>query len=1194
MPLSGRTLRPANNAFTPKSISGLALWLDGADSSTTYTTDAGAVTAVSSPLDLSGCVGWWDSSDLSAMKQEIDGTGSVAVGDPVGYWADKSPTGAHLAASTTARRPTLTASAVNGRSALVFSAASSTSLNRSLYTATNGLSGLTRIAVCQSTLNNVSMMARNFNGGSSDFMYMNGAIRIGYDSTAATNFMAGTSVSSNGSVALNVYSDTFAGGSPSTTAFYSGGLSQPMTLYGTLPSTTGSGTPSLYVGSNSDANFFWTGPIAEYIIFNRTLTRAELASVEKYLADKWGIGSVHRSAKEELAVLSSPTELAGCVGWWDASDATTITQSGGLVSQITDKSGGGNTATQPSSGSQPTLVSNALNGKSLLRFDGSRSLNGNFSTSVSTNAYSIFLVCKMSGTVTNGRMFSAGGASADYASGSIIPCCANATSGDSLSSYNGTTGTNVGVVSGFSSYGIFAGVCGVSSLTNTANGTTSATGSVTLTNALTRFAIGQPIGGGAGGIIGDIAEIILFNNALSSVARARVEKYLAAKWGIANVPDPTPPVGAWLDKSGNARHATQGTASYRPVVQTNAIASRTALKFDGSNDWLATANINSVFPSAATAFIVCYPSASSSTNWTVFSTGANHWDVYSGALTYAGTFRSPRVNGIATSIKYNAGEPLILRYRSSSASWSQFVNGLASVETAGAYNATSGNYSPAAGNAGIGYTIGSDLSGATINGSFKDYICEVLLYNSSLSDADCKRVERQLAAKWSASLRPSVSNADAQDWIRRVYINGGTVSASTAAAVNTFCDAIDYGVSGASIRDRFYRLNLFCGGTSGTAVGLNSALVPLYLTPDKTVTNLFQFGTDQTNAAWLAGGNGLVTRTATTEVGPLGYGYATKLTTPTSPFDIRQMYQQMPLDGRQVTVSAWMKTNSGTRQIQWLTGNSYSDTVTVTTTWQRFTKTFTLPTSTDARTGLSTVSELSDDKGFIYVWGMQCEYGEAANSYSQPRYGNTTDLNSGGLFAGADYSESAGLTGNGSTGNKFLNPGTLATLKPSWVTHHFGIDISGAFPDATNRYLMGAFFNETPTSPRGSYAINGYNTSSRVDSGMPSRGAYTTASNLKWAIRSSASDLRAYEDNTQSGSTQSAVDTASVLPGGAFAIMASSYQNVSAGTPTNIVNGYAHSVGTCRGYTIGEAMDATQRSAFVSAWIAFQQAMGRR
>jgi hypothetical protein len=58
---------------------------------------------------------------------------------------------------------------------------------------------------------------------------------------------------------------------------------------------------------------------------------------------------------------------------------------------------------------------------------------------------------------------------------------------------------------------------------------------------------------------------------------------------------------------------------------------------------------------------------------------------------------------------------------------------------------------------------------------------------------------------------------EALDWAARVAANGGTVSNSTLKAVSDFCKET------ASIRDRFLRLNLFCGNN------LNAALVPLYL-----------------------------------------------------------------------------------------------------------------------------------------------------------------------------------------------------------------------------------------------------------------------------------------------------------------------------------------------------------------------------
>jgi len=56
--------------------------------------------------------------------------------------------------------------------------------------------------------------------------------------------------------------------------------------------------------------------------------------------------------------------------WLDAADASTITESGGAVSQWDDKSGNGRNAVQASSGSRPAYTANALNNKNVLTLDG--------------------------------------------------------------------------------------------------------------------------------------------------------------------------------------------------------------------------------------------------------------------------------------------------------------------------------------------------------------------------------------------------------------------------------------------------------------------------------------------------------------------------------------------------------------------------------------------------------------------------------------------------------------------------------------------------------------------------------------------------------------------------------------------------------------------------------------------------------
>ena len=93
-------------------------------------------------------------------------------------------------------------------------------------------------------------------------------------------------------------------------------------------------------------------------------------------------------------------------------------------------------------------------------------------------------------------------------------------------------------------------------------------------------------------------------------------------------------------------------------------------------------------------------------------------------------------------------------------------------------------------------------------------------------------------------LRPIASGVhpEANAWRTAVVANGGSVSASTMKAVSSFRTAID----AAGIRDRFYRLNLFCG------TGLNAALVPVYRGQSRTGT---QYGnaTDTNTGPFVSG-----------------------------------------------------------------------------------------------------------------------------------------------------------------------------------------------------------------------------------------------------------------------------------------------------------------------------------------------------
>ena len=63
-------------------------------------------------------------------------------------------------------------------------------------------------------------------------------------------------------------------------------------------------------------------------------------------------------------------------------------------------------------------------------------------------------------------------------------------------------------------------------------------------------------------------------------------------------------VSQWNDKSGNANHATQGTAASQPTLSTD--NNKRSLTFDGTDDTLAFPNLGLNGTSSNTLFFVCY------------------------------------------------------------------------------------------------------------------------------------------------------------------------------------------------------------------------------------------------------------------------------------------------------------------------------------------------------------------------------------------------------------------------------------------------------------------------------------------------------------------------------------------------------------------------------------------------------------
>jgi hypothetical protein len=311
-------------------------------------------------------------------------------------------------------------------------------------------------------------------------------------------------------------------------------------------------------------------------------------------------------------------------------------------------------------------------------------------------------------------------------------------------------------------------------------------------------------------------------------------------------------------------------------------------------------------------------------------------------------------------------------------------------------------------------------------------VSEVIVLGRAPTAAEVRRVHAYLSAKWGVTVAPQVSNAEAQNWISRVYAAGGTVSAATAAAVNQFCTTFTiYN----SLRAQIYRLNLFCGNSDANLI---AARTPLYITNAVNSKNLFRHGNDLTNSLWQGGGGGFFTRSlATTETTPYG-ACPTKLTTATTDPQY-QLWQSPAVYGQTVTLSVWAKTNTGTVQMGWLKGGTVAtDYFTITTTWQQFSTTFTTPafaSQGDIRSGLHSVTPLSASQ-FVLAYGLQLELGSSASGYTQPVYGNAMDANSATPFVAADYTEfgpTGGLSPNGAS--KFLDTGLAPAHLPNTRQH---------------------------------------------------------------------------------------------------------------------------------------------------------------
>jgi len=245
MGMSGRLLRPRASGFNPSSIGNLQLWFDGADAST-ITTDSGAVS----------------------------------------QWNSK--VGGITATQTTANnRPEYRASGMNGKGALYFDGT-----NDQINTTFNAssLSGYVTYAIA--VIPDAAMVDTKANfeavliarGSSANGINVNTSSApkrwTATHRNALYNSAVGGAVAASSQIVLTTIDAT------TFTVRVNGTQG---TQAGTFTAGSNETDAIFQVGRDGSTGRYFPGVVAEILLYSRTLTASELSSVERYLAQKWGV-----------------------------------------------------------------------------------------------------------------------------------------------------------------------------------------------------------------------------------------------------------------------------------------------------------------------------------------------------------------------------------------------------------------------------------------------------------------------------------------------------------------------------------------------------------------------------------------------------------------------------------------------------------------------------------------------------------------------------------------------------------------------------------------------------------------------------------------------------------------------------------------------------------------------------------------
>lgn len=323
--------------------------------------------------------------------------------------------------------------------------------------------------------------------------------------------------------------------------------------------TAGNGSTSTAT-SITDANGYATA--------TWTLGTAGTNTLVAWYGPSAGVGQSATFTATASGTCIATTGLCDASLWLDATDATTLTTSSGVLLQWRDKSGFSRHANAVSA-TAPSVQSNALVLKNMVRFDGTDFMDlANQPWPGNTGSSTIFIVERRRSSASGGYLF--GSASSTPALASAIGYKSNTTAAAVSASSEVS-----GAVSGFSAitteptrvWAVRGAPGAWSLLINNANvGSISA---FTAPSGTPSLMLGRYVNSY---LTGDIGEVLIFSRALSDAERQTMTLYLMGKWGA----------GTLSIESGNGQTANAGTSpSTAPRVRLS----------DGNGNGIANVNL---------------------------------------------------------------------------------------------------------------------------------------------------------------------------------------------------------------------------------------------------------------------------------------------------------------------------------------------------------------------------------------------------------------------------------------------------------------------------------------------------------------------------------------------------------------------------------------------------------------------------